>query len=196
MITLGIEFELKYSATAEALDAISAALSGDWCQITMETTYYDTPEHALSQRHYTLRRRLENGKSICTVKIPLEDTSRGEWETECPSVTEAIPVLCKLGAPKDLLPLTQAGVVTVCGARFIRRACTIPFADATLEVALDQGVLFSGAREIPLCELEVELKSGPREGAVLFAHRLAKTYQLQPQPRSKFRRALDLREEV
>ena len=191
---MGIEFELKYSATPEAQAAILQNTLQQWQTIRMETTYYDTRDNALSSRYYTLRRRMENDKSICTVKTPVGDHDRGEWETECDDIREAIPILCKLGAPKNLIPLAGDGLISVCGARFTRQACLVNYMDAVLELALDVGVLFSGNREIPLCEVEVELKSGARTAANIYAALLAKKYGLQAQPKSKFRRALDLRE--
>ena len=191
---MGIEFELKYSATAQAQAALRQAIQGEWLSLQMETTYYDTREGYLAQRHYTLRRRLENGKSVCTIKTPSGSTARGEWETECEDIIAAIPELCKLGCPKDLAVFADMGLIPVCGARFTRQACTLNSGDAVLELALDKGVLFGGSKEIPLCEAEVELKSGSEEAALAFGKELAAVYGLQPEPKSKFRRALDLRE--
>ena len=191
---MGIEFELKYTATIQAQTSLEQTISGEWSTLQMETTYYDTKEGYLSQRHYTLRRRLENGKSVCTVKTPAADNSRGEWETECQDILAAIPELCKLGAPKDLPVFGAMGLIPVCGARFTRRACTLEYGDAVLELALDRGILFSEEKEIPLCEVEVELKSGSREAAIAFGKELAAAYGLQTEHKSKFRRALDLRE--
>ena len=190
---MGIEFELKYTATEAVQNAIRNDVTGNWYTIPMETTYYDTHSGNLSQRHYTLRRRLENGASICTIKIPAGEIARGEWETECSSIEKAILELCKLGAPDNLLPLTEEGLEAVCGARFTRQACITWFGETMVEIALDAGILFNGQREIPLCELEIEWKKGPQEGAVAFAKLLEKKYGLHTQPKSKFRRALDLR---
>ena len=64
-----------------------------------------------------------------------------------------------------------------------------------MEIALDRGVLFSGSREIPLCELEVEHKDGNRKSMETFAAELAGIYNLQPEEKSKFARALALCEE-
>ena len=55
-----------------------------------------------------------------------------------------------------------------------------------------QGILFAGNKEIPLCEVEIELKSGSDEAAVALAHKLAAQYDLKEEPRSKFRRAMGL----
>ena len=192
---MGVEFELKYRADEKAQQAAFAAYGPGWQTITMETTYYDTPDGALEKLHYTLRRRLENGVSVCTVKTPMPGLGRGEWEVQADSITDAIPELCKLDAPEDLLALTAQGIHPVCGARFTRRAVQVASGESILELALDRGVLFAGSKAQPLCEIEVELKDGTQEDAVLFANLLALTHGLVPEKKSKFRRALDLREE-
>lgn len=190
---MGLEFELKYTATAESQLAIRQAMADNpFHTIQMETTYYDSPDGALSQRHYTLRRRLENGISVCTLKTPAGNLGRGEWEVECDTIENAIEPLCRLGAPKNLLLLTMNGVAPICGARFTRQCCTLALEGCTVELALDSGVLTGGSRELPLCEVEVELKEGDREAAIRFAEDLASAHGLTPQHKSKFRRALDL----
>jgi inorganic triphosphatase YgiF len=189
---MGIEFELKYSAAAEQLEEIAAAYPLDYRTFRMETTYFDTCDAALSDRHITLRRRMENDVSVCTVKTPISGHGRGEWECNCQDIEVGITELCKLGAPKELLYWTAQGVSPVCGAKFHRRAGTLEFGGAVLELALDQGILLGGGKQIPLCEVEVELKSGDTEIAVAFAAALAERFGLEPQPKSKFRRALSL----
>ena len=52
--------------------------------------------------------------------------------------------------------------------------------------------MLGGGQEIPLCEVEVELKSGDPETAVAFATALAQRFGLEPEKKSKFRRALAL----
>ncbi len=189
---MGVEFELKFSAQAEQQEAIFEAFSRDYQTFQMETTYYDALDSALSERHITLRRRFENGESVCTVKTPTSGYGRGEWDCRCDKIEDAIPELCKLGAPEELISLTAGGVAAICGAKFTRRALLVEYAGAALELALDKGVLMGGGKEVPLCEVEVELKSGPEESAVEFGMILARRFGLIPQKKSKFRRALAL----
>ncbi len=189
---MGVEFELKYDAAPAQMHRIMADFDGKGTGYTMETTYYDTKDFALSARRYTLRRRMENGVGICAVKTPASGGARGEWECEADSIARAVPLLCGMGAPEDLRALTAPGVVPVCGARFTRRAYLLTVGQSTLELALDQGTLFGGGREMPLCEVEVELKNGCRADAVGYAEALAARYGLKAQRRSKFRRALAL----
>ena len=190
--TVGVEYELKYSASSETQEKIRADLAVEWVEIAMRTTYYDTADGALSARKWTLRHRLENNTHVCTLKTPAGD-ARGEWETECDRIETALEKLCKLGAPSELKELTCAGVEEVCGARFTRLAATVTAGDGVVEVALDSGVLFAGRRQTPLCEVEVELKSGSREAADRFGAELAERYGLKPLHSSKFKRALSLR---
>ena len=189
---MGIEFELKYRATESLLDAINQTFTGPEQRFSMETTYYDTPAGALSQRLYTLRRRMENDLSVCTLKAPVRGLGRGEWELPCHRIEDAIPELCKLGAPEDLPALTAEGIIPVCGARFLRIAKTLALPEATVELALDRGTLHGGGKTLPLCEVEVELKSGTPEACAAFARQLAAAFGLTPEHHSKFRRALAL----
>ncbi len=191
---MGVEFELKYKATEEVQQAILGQFPGDWQTISMETTYYDTPGGDLAALHYTLRRRFENGVSVCTVKTPIAGAGRGEWEVNCTTIEAAIEKLCKLGAPENLSVLTQKGIKPVCGAKFIRQALALANAQGKVELALDRGILFAADREIPLCEVEVELKEGTPGFAAGFAQMLAEQYCLQPEEKSKFQRAKDLAE--
>lgn len=186
---MGKEFELKYAASQAQQEAI-AAVYGDFMSTKMESIYYDTPDGVLAMQRITLRRRMENDRYICTVKTPGKDNSRGEWEVECDDIRMALNKLCKLGAPKKLLPLARGPLAAICGARFTRRAKLIQLEGASVELALDAGVLVGGGKEKPLCEVEVELKSGSEEAAIAFAEALAERFGLTPEPLSKFRRAM------
>ena len=192
---MGREFELKYAATEAQL----ALLQGQYPQcapIAMETTYYDSPDGAFNRLRWTLRCRRENGQSVCTVKIPLPDGSRGEWETEAENIEKAVADLCAQGAPRELLVLTANGLVESCGARVTRLACTLTLKDATVELALDRGVFLGGGKQQPFAEVEVELKEGSEEAAVRFAGKLARDFGLTPEHRSKIARARALADEA
>ena len=188
---MGREFELKYQATPETIAAIQAKF-GEFTPISMETTYYDTEDLALRKRKWTLRQRLENGKAVCTVKTPLPDGSRGEWETESTDLAEGVRQLYAMGAPNEILDYVNRGVAPFCGAKFTRLAKTIALPGGCVELALDEGVLLGGGRELPFAEVEVELKSGEDDLAKAFAGNLAAEFDLKEQPKSKLARAMAL----
>ena len=158
----------------------------------MATTYYDTPDGQLSKKRYTLRLRMENDIAVCTIKTPLGEQSRGEWEIRSDDIHSAIGQLCALGAPEDLTTITEKGVIPICGARFVRQAVLLKSDDFTAELAVDTGVLTGGGKEIPLCEAELEYKSGNMDAFLDFSRDFARKYDLQTEPLSKFRRALNL----
>lgn len=192
---MAVEYELKFKATEDTLTAIQSSLSGECAQYRMETTYYDTPDRSLSQRHITLRRRQENEKSICALKAP-SSLGRLEFELEKGTIEEALPELCKLSGLPELPHLLEKGVAPVCGARFTRQAYTLTFMDSVLELALDRGVLIGGGKKLPLAEVEVELKQGDPKQADLYAGRLALAYRLEVENKSKFKRAYQLAQEA
>lgn len=189
---MGIELELKFKADKMTLQALAAAFPQPGVLLSMETVYYDTPNGDLSARRYTLRKRLENGVSVCTVKTPAGKQGRNEWETESATIEEAIPMLCKLGAPEELSTLVQPGLQAICGAKFTRMAKTVEFDGAVIELALDEGVLTGGGKQLTFCEAELELKHGSQQALFALGQALSQRFSLEKEPKSKFRRALDL----
>lgn len=190
---MGKEFELKYAAAGpEILSGIQLMLDGCTETIHMATTYYDTKDAALSKRKWTLRLRQENDAFVVTFKTAGDGSTRGEWEYDADSIEFAAETLIDLGAPEQLADLLADGVQPVCGAKFIRRAITTETDGAVLEVALDEGKLFREDRELPICEVEVELKEGSEKAAVDFAKGLAMQFGLREEPKSKFVRAVTL----
>lgn len=186
------EFELKYRANPAALGAIREAY-GDFFTTEMETTYYDTFDLKLSVHHWTLRKRMENGISVCTFKSPAENGGRNEWEVECDNILPGILELCRAGAPWELMRCTAGGVQPFCGAKFTRLSKLLTLEDGTkVELALDCGILTGGSHTREFAEVEVELKEGAEESAVLFARLLAANYALTPEPEAKVVRARKL----
>lgn len=184
---MGFEFELKFRATPETLEKIRKAYPGGQV-IQMQTTYYDTPQGCLAEKKYTLRLRKENDLRVCTLKTPGGEQGRGEFEVLQPDIKKALPELCKLSGEK----IPGGNLMEVCGAKFTRYAKEVTLSDCSLELAADEGVLTGGGKELPFCEIEVELKAGSRESVIGFARRLAESYGLQEEEKSKFKRALEL----
>ena len=188
---MGREFELKYRADAGVLAAIQKKF-GEFTAITMETAYYDTQDSLLNRLHWTLRRRYENGVSVCTLKTPAAGGGRGEWEVQAPDIAAALPLLQQLDTPEGLRIFTADCLVLSCSARFIRLAKTVEIPGAVVELALDRGVLLGGGKELPFAEMEVELKEGSEEAAIRFAQALAAEFSLVPEHKSKHARAVAL----
>lgn len=191
---MAVEYELKFKADGCVLQALCREFPKNHTHFEMQTTYYDTPSRALSARHYTLRLRQENQKTVCTLKSPAEGYGRQELETECAAIEEGLKILCKLDCPEDFPSLVAEGVQAVCGAKFSRIAIPVNTDRFQAELALDEGILFSADRTAPLCEVELEYKGGDRAEMTAYARILATLYGLEPEAQSKFARALQLGE--
>ena len=190
---MGQELDWKFAASVADLDALQEGLCGAWRRLDMETRYFDTTDGALSARRWTLRLRRENGRGVACLKTPLPGGVRGEWEAPCEAPESLVEMLLAAGAPAELKQLAgDRPLAEVCGAEFTRLARRADTGGSTVEIALDRGVLRGGGREVPLCEAEVEHKSGDAAASAAFAADLAARYGLQPEVKSKFVRALEL----
>ena len=185
---MGREFELKYAASPEKL-AIIRSQWENWEIFSMATTYFDTCDGALSSKNCTLRQRLENGVSVCTLKTPAAGFGRCEWDIQASWNEETTTFLFEKAS---LVPISFDALHPVCGARFTRLAKTAELPGCTVEIALDEGILLGGDKEIPLCELEIEVKSGSENAALAWAQHFAARFELKPEHKSKFKRARDL----
>ena len=132
------------------------------------TTYYDTPELALRQKGAALRVRRRDGKALCqTLKVPATSRRNGsvqhyqeyesEIEGERPDISliagdTAADVFGDGSMANDLRPIFTTDLR--------RRVLDVRLVDSDIEVALDVGEVRSGDRTLPICEAELELKSG------------------------------------
>ena len=195
------EWEVKYRVDdLQLLDCIlcdariRAKMAEPFRYIKMNTCYYDTPDQALSARGWTLRVRQENEKTVVTCKTPAEGgiggKCRNEWECEADDLEEGLPKLVALGAPEELAMLRSDEMTMTCGAQFTRIAALLRLSeDTTAELCGDIGELLRQGRRAPLCELELELKSGTEQALLDFMAELNGTYHLSEQKLSKFARA-------
>lgn len=201
---MGVEVEYKLRvADADELarlmqsPEVEALRITPWAETRMKTTYYDAPDGRFATRKWTLRRRMENDKSVICLKTPLpERNKRGEWEIESDALDlAAVERLLLLGAPREFLVMYGDGALApVCGAEFLRRSAMLEFEDGSrAEIAADSGVLFGPTERMPLCELELELYRGESAQTEALARRLCQTYGLHFEPNSKVSRARSLR---
>lgn len=196
---MGRELEWKLAVPEAALldriaawEALKPLQAEAFRHYEMRTSYYDTPDRLFARLHMTVRCRRENEQAIVCVKAPLPEAEdpheHGEWELAGADPEAAVPALISAGAPEAL---RRAGPLqVVCRAAFHRRAALLRFRDGSVcELALDHGTLFGPTESTPLCELELELKSGAPAAAKALYERLIGEFGLAPQPLSKYARA-------
>jgi len=157
------EIELKLELTREAADALaaSALLSDQARAANLESTYFDTPDHALAAVGTVLRIRRRRSVRIQTVKAD-RDASAGlvaqrEWERrvsgDTPVLDDATPIAALLGGRMaDLAPRFAV--------RYRRRTWQLDFAGSSVELAMDRGKAIAGDDTAAFNEVELELKQG------------------------------------
>jgi inorganic triphosphatase YgiF len=135
-------------------------------------TYYDTPDLTLSRRGLSLRVRREGGGTLQTVKSGREGGSspwgRGEWEWPIEADQPDLALLKDTPAG-DLVEGLTGALKPVLVSDICRTVRRIRHDGATIEVAIDEGVIRAAGAEEPVRELELELKDGP----ILSLYRLA-----------------------
>jgi triphosphatase len=170
MPSKSLETELKLLLDQKDLAAldgcpfVSAHRRGQPTTRRLDATYYDTPDHALRRADLALRVRRSGKRFVQTLKRAASDghpLQRGEWEV---SVASLVPEPAALAdtLPDDLRVMLEAAPLgPVFKTGFRRRQCLIDVADATIEIAVDEGSIEANGRTVPISEIELELKSGP-----------------------------------
>lgn len=161
------EVELKFDVAAADAGRLKAcsALAGVAPAISQaETAYFDTKDGIVRRAGYSLRVRRAGGRHVQAVKHKPAAAAglfvRREWEAEVPGFALDDAALAKTPL-KKLLEAEEAGPLKPqVRSRFRRTTWLITRKDSVIEVVLDEGRVTAGKAETPLCELELELKSG------------------------------------
>jgi len=164
------ELELKLTLRPRDANALESAgpMAGTPRKARQRSIYFDTSDHRLLQAGLSLRIRRSGRKRIQTVKAGGAPSAglfaRPEWERavadDTPIIDDTTPIPALLG---DL----GSGLAPVFVVNIERRAWDINEDSAIIELVLDRGEAVAGDRRSPVCEAELELKSG--DPAALFA---------------------------
>jgi inorganic triphosphatase YgiF len=190
------ETELKYAPAKDfskdmlfSLPEISP-FCGEVREIAMKTEYLDTKDSLAASRGVSLRRRVENGKSILYAKCNLctsgELSVRGEWQVDGDDLSLAAELLESAGAPTDFL---KGHPLEVCGrVSFVRHEAVVSLPEGlSFALSFDEGTFGENA---PFSEVELELLSGEPDDLLRFGRDLAEKYSFTPESRSKYARSL------
>jgi inorganic triphosphatase YgiF len=162
------------------------------------SVYYDTPELDLHKRNIAVRLRRVGRRWVQTVKaegsVAAGLHERPEWENETTENTldfTAItdPKLQKIFADKELRQTLRPVFITEFTRA--RRILEFPSGDV-VEYSLDRGEVRAGDEHLPICEVELELKSGNTARLFEFALRLQETLPLKLENVSKAERGYKL----
>ena len=192
-----VEIELKFQVPAVQRAAVERALGTRAARTTrLRAQYFDTADRRLGMAGLALRLRQEGRRWVQTAKgggdgalhrlehevwlptqrgVPRIDVTRHAGS----GAGEALTAALGPDAP-ELLPLFETDVH--------RTHRCVRVAGASIELALDLGVIRAGAAQQPVCELEFELLSGPLASLLALASRWARRHALWLDVRSKAER--------
>ncbi|MBM4255492.1 MAG: inorganic triphosphatase [Deltaproteobacteria bacterium] len=162
------------------------------------SVYYDTPDLDLKRHRIALRLRHVDGRWIQTVKTEGKVAGglheRPEWENE---TVEGTPDLAAISAPTVreffLAEKIRNTLRPVFVTEFVRTSSLLEFANGeVIELSLDQGEIRAEGKQVPLCEVELELKAGNAARLFELALALQETLALKLENISKAERGYRL----
>lgn len=174
-IELEIKLTLSKDAQAQAQEwLVTRTEAQAGVRKTLVNCYYDTPIAELNKQRAALRVRQAGSQYIQTLKTQGEFVNgahrRQEWEWPLsgPSLSLGLLADTPLGEGVNLAQLAP-----VFETNFTRQLVMLDDGEAVIECAVDEGVIVAGEHEIPLHEVEFELKSGDPSRLLVWAERLA-----------------------
>ncbi len=199
------ELELKLAACPsklikiKSLDFPAASSQSPWVESNIADTYFDNAAFKLRELCIGMRVRQINGEFIQCVKSQGKSIGglhqRNEDESPVDSLAFAVdtiqdPYLQILVEEA----MEEGGEFVACfQTDFVRTQSLLTFSDSTqIEVALDQGKIFSDDKEIAVCEVELELVQGSAEYVFAIGRYLIKELNLTLANASKARRGYSL----
>lgn len=173
------ELEIRFHVPPESLQSLRQELNRHGARSTrMIAHYFDTSGDALGGQQMSLRLRKEGRRWFQTLKAQRRSSGvdRFEHNFALRVPPRKMPLLdiarhdgTEAGARlREVLGgATAEALVERYTVEVTRLACLLPLSSSAVEAALDTGILRSGKRQVPICQLELEHRSG--DIAPLFA---------------------------
>src|SRR5512147_2163816 len=159
------------------------------------STYFDTPDLALSKAGVFLRVREKDGHYLQTVKAMQSKADlidRFEWEWEISGAAPDLRVVDGTPLHSLLTRARRASLQPLFETRMRRTLRRVAHGGSEIEVAIDEGEIVAGARKVPISEVELELKGGNAAELFSLARALAATLPLRLAIKTKAERGFEL----
>ena len=169
--------------------------------LSMKGVYFDTEEHDLMKNNIALRVRKEGSRIVAALKW--DDNSEGalhkreemnvavtdEAQLEKPNIV----VFEESDIGKDLIRIIGGKkLVKLMVVDVVRRRFRVEENGTIMEISMDKGQIITDKGEEPVLEIEIELFSGDDKALTDLGDRLAETYGLVSEKRSKYLRGITL----
>ena len=204
-----VEVELKYTIPDKSIaESIwqdpglrEMEESGSREKLTFKAAYFDTGDGALAADGIAFRVRMEGSRLVASLKW--DGKSEGPLHTREEINVPIDGEACLMTPDPSIFKESDIGrhVTGLIGGKnlssimevgFLRRRVRVDTGKSIIEVSVDTGEIVADSGSMPLCELELELFTGPRDDLIDLGNRLAQRYSLIPESRSKYARGLSL----
>ena len=200
------ETEIKLRVSPQTLAALrdhpllNERMTGQWHTGTLYNQYYDTADRQVAAARVALRVRRDGEQFIQTLKSKGQSVAglseRNEWDWPVDTAALDLTLLDDSCWPASLAGLDKQLLQPMFTTDFQRTKALLHWQRegeaVEVEVALDQGQVLAGAHAEPICELELELRSGPAAALLELAVALAQDLALMPCDISKAERGYRL----
>lgn len=196
-----LEIELKLSVRPEAIKRIREKIIcfryTHFSLHKLSNIYFETVDHQLRRWGMGLRIRGCDGRYEMTIKTAGKVIGglhqRPEYNVEINK-----PELNLLAFPREIWPKNtnvahlQSQLTTLFYTDFSREKWIVTYQGSEIEIVLDQGSIYAGARKKPIMEIELELKKGTLIELLAFAKEFVNIEGLRLANKSKAERGYSL----
>lgn len=185
-----LERELKLFIPVTQQTAVSAtlALLQTRGAMRLAAQYFDTSTECLAHQGAALRLRLEGDQWVQTLKIRGQD-ELSHIEYNHPLEQAALDLSLYDNTPASALFKNLKGPLELRYRTDVQRTtATLKQGETAIELALDLGVIVAKNNELPISEIEFELKSGAMSEVFKVAARWLEQFNLSLELRSKSER--------
>lgn len=168
--------------------------------IVMKAIYYDTEEGFYRQNKIAYRVRQENDCFVATYKEG-KINAQGIFERiEVNKIVDSLEPDISVFAGEQIIwekikESKTKKFIPMIITDFVRECIVIPWRKSLIELALDEGFVQGGKHKAPICEVELELKSGNIEDLLSLKEILMEKFSVEVSLISKYKRGLLLLEE-
>lgn len=159
------------------------------------SVYYDTIDDALRKKGVFLRVRANGEGYLQTIKTAHDEAEfleRDEWECSLPSHVPDLDAASGTALEPLLTPEVCAALQPRFHTRIQRKKYLIDHEGTEVELVVDRGEVTADVRAAPICEVELELKSGDRRALFVLAKALAEDLRLTLGIKTKAERGFEL----
>lgn len=197
-----VKMEIKNEAQIENIRGfLQENKEQSWQRMDMKAIYYDTEDNFYQKHKIAYRVRCENDCIVATYKSGKVNSDglfeRVEINKKVTNLDADISVFADVDEVWNLIKETKdKKFMPIVITDFVRECMEINWLNSRVEIALDLGFVQGNKRKSPICEVEIELKSGRIEDLLSLKNELSEKFSLELSTVSKYKKGLILAEQI